>query len=207
MLPEIDMKDGPDKLERSPRRGARRSDAQLICACLSGDAAAWDALLTRYARFIYAIAMRGGLTEDDAADVLQLVSMSLLDHLADLRDADRLAPWIATVTRRHALRVRSRNSRAATPIPVEHASALNGGSVVTEDFDEALMALYEQQLVREAMERLPPKCRELLQLLFSEENLSYADIAERLDMPVGSIGPNRARCLQQLRKALEELGF
>jgi len=201
------MKDGPKNPEKSPRRGARRSDAQLIRACLSGDGTAWDALLTRYARFIYAIALHAGLTEDDAADVLQMVSMSLLDHLADLRNADRLAPWIATVTRRHAMRVRSRNSRAAAPIPVEHASAFNGGVDVTENFDEALMAQYEQQLVQEAIERLPPKCRDLLHLLFSEESLSYADIAERLNMPVGSIGPNRARCLQQLRKALEELGF
>jgi len=191
--------------------GPPRSDALLVQACLDGDADAWDVLLDRYGRLIYSIAMKAGLSPDDAADVLQLVSMSLLDHLADLRDADRLLPWIATTTRRHALHTLRRNRRLTTGMGCMGAD--EGGTAgdvapVPGDLSAGLIALHDQQLVREALSRLTPHCREVLELLFcNDPPASYAEIASRLNVPIGSIGPTRARCLRRLHKVLSDLGF
>lgn len=197
---------GPRPKERFPR-----ADAYLVRACLEGDADAWQMLIERYARLVYSIAMKTGLSADDAADVLQLVSVSLLDHLADLRDTERLLPWISTTARRHALRVLKRNSRVSTGLDWDddQASGVEGrDDVLPDDLSAGLMALWDQQLVREAMARLPIRCRRLLELLFTADPpLSYAETADRLRLAPGSVGPTRARCLDRLRKALEDLGF
>lgn len=183
------------------------TDSQLIEACLAGDAEAWARLLRRYGSLIYSIAYRHGLGRDDAGDVFQLVSIALLDHLTDLRDATKLPGWIATIARRYAADVAARNRRqAARDMRVQPENVQQTWDEATPE--ELLSSLRDQMLVREAMERLPDRCRQLLTLLFSEEeDVSYAEIARRLDMPIGSIGPMRSRCLEQLRRILEEAGF
>lgn len=183
------------------------TDGELIERCLAGDEQAWDHLLRRYGRLIYSVALQNGLTADDAADVFQMVSMTMLTHLAELRDVDRFPAWVATVARRHALHVIERNRRSAGG---ESAQQPNTDVDVAagEDPENLLSSLRDQILVQQAMERLPERCRQLLSLLFSEEaGVSYAEIAERLKMPIGSVGPTRARCLERLRQILEEMGF
>lgn len=200
-----------DPLERNPPPSPPPvpTDAELVAGCLQGDASAWELLLHRYANLVSSIALRSGLSRDDAADVFQLVSMSLLDHIQDLRDAGRLGAWIATTARRHALRIKEREKRQRSSISSEELpQGVEHSSASMDSIDDALIAWRDQQLVQEAMARLSPRCQRLLELLFAEgESVSYADIAERLQMPVGSIGPTRARCLERLRRILEELGF
>lgn len=136
--------------------------------------------------------------------------VTLLDHLRDLRDVSRLMPWIARTTYHHALRVAMRNRRhegmpaslAADPDLEASMADLPG------DLSERITALHEQQIVGEAMALLSPRCRELLTALFlSDSPMSYAEAAQHLDVPVGSIGPTRNRCLQRLRALLDTMDF
>jgi RNA polymerase sigma factor (sigma-70 family) len=198
--------------DQTPSRRRRRqswSDARLIGACLEGDVEAWSELLDRYAGLVYSVALNVGLTNDDAADVLQNVSMIMLDHLSDLRSAERISAWLITVTRREAVRIMKRNAArnaGALPCPIEDA-------VQIEDPDAAnmagrLVALQDQQYVRQAMAKLPPRCRQVIELLFcSDPPATYAEVAAKLGIPTGSVGPTRARCLEKLRKILNDVGF
>lgn len=182
------------------------SDARLIQQCLQGDEDAWDRLLRRYGGLVYSTALRCGLSHDDAADVLQLVSMAMLEHLADLRDTTRLVPWLATTTRRFALQIleRTRRQKGALDTVAQEAEA----SLPAEaDMAQAMLDMRDQQLVREAMELLPERCRRLLTMLFSNDPLPYAEIAKSLGVAIGSLGPTRRRCLDKLRAILEELDF
>jgi len=200
------MNSGQSSSGSAKQDPARLTDGELIEACLGGDEDAWAQLIRRYGSLIYSIAYQYELGRDDAGDVFQLVSISLLEHLEDLRDATKLPAWIATITRRHAANVAARKRRQAgrdVEVAPHDEAAVDDRAV-----EELLSNLRDQMLVREAMERLPERCRELLTLLFSEEeDVAYAEIARRLDMPIGSIGPTRNRCLEQLRRILEEFGF
>lgn len=183
------------------------TDAQLIERCLQGEEEAWGRLLKRYGGLIYSVAYQCGLTHEDAGDVFQLVSVSLLEHLADLRQSASLPAWIATVARRHALHVANRNQRS-TPSGSGADISDFQPDVEAEDMEELLATLRDQILVQEAMEMLPERCRQLLSMLFADDTqTSYNEIAEKLQMPIGSIGPTRARCLERLRRILEQLGF
>ncbi len=188
------------------------ADAELITACLSGEAIAWDALIERYEALIYTTALRLGLTPADAADVFQEVCVLLLHHLSDLRDKSRLAGWLVATTRHEVWRFRrKRGPVLESELMVTEPgldSPLTAAAGTEETPESALLALEDQHLVTLALERLPAHCRRLLALLYgAEHTCSYAEIAQRLQMAAGSIGPTRARCLQHLRKILAELGY
>jgi RNA polymerase sigma factor (sigma-70 family) len=189
--------------------GARLSDRDLVAACLGGDEAAWDALVERCAPLVYAVACRAGLKPEDAADVFQEVCLAVLQHLGDLRDRGCLAGWLATTTRREVWRLRRRRraQRSLSGMTErEQEEALTAHSChASEPPDAALLALAEADRVRRAQERLPARCRSLLALLYgADPTPSYVDVAASLGLPVGSIGPSRARCLQNLKKILDE---
>ncbi len=194
-----------------PRRRPRKSwsDGKLIGACMDGDAEAWSALLARYSGLVYSVALQAGLKKDDAADVFQIVSMILLDHLGDLRSTDRISSWLMTVARREALRILKRNQSGAVPFALDADRDMSPPSVEEpEDLSARLVALQDQQCVREALARLSPRCRTMIEMLFiADPPASYAEVAARLGMSVGSVGPTRARCLARLRKLLDEVGF
>ncbi|MBM3495747.1 MAG: sigma-70 family RNA polymerase sigma factor [Armatimonadetes bacterium] len=203
-------------MRRSRRSRGTRSrkrqlwtDERLIAACLDGDVDAWSELPNRYAGLIYSVALQIGLKNDDASDVLQNVSMVMLDHLADLRCSDRLSSWLITVTRREAVRVMKRNQLRTGESEGAALELLQGaGESMTDDLSDRLVDLQDQQIVREAMERLPERCRRILELLFCQDPpASYAEAAAQLGIPIGSIGPTRARCLDRLRKVLAQMGF
>lgn len=193
------------------RPGRRRlwSDSKLIGACIDGDADAWSELLDRYSGLVYSVALQVGLRQDDASDVVQNVSMIVLDRLGDLRSTDRIASWLITVTRREALRVLRRNQCRSGQMPAGDITEAGAGvDGEPEDMAARLVALQDQQCVREALTRLPPRCREMIEMLFiSDPPASYAEVAAELGMSVGSVGPIRARCLERLRKLLDEVGF
>ncbi|MGA9771337.1 MAG: sigma-70 family RNA polymerase sigma factor [Blastocatellia bacterium] len=186
---------------------AQRGDRELIIACLDGDSTAWETLITRYQRLIYSIPMKSRLSPDDAADIFQSVCLKLYEKLSTLRDHERVSSWLITTTTREVWRVSARNRRDATT---------NSGDEENEDAmsqipstgplaDEQRQALEQQQIVRQSIEALPERCRNLVTMLFYEKDeLSYADIARRMNMPVPSVGPTRARCLEKLKKLLQD---
>lgn len=191
----------------SDRPLVERDDEQLIELCLDGDEAAWEAIVHRYQRLVYSIPLRMGMGEDAASDVFQSVWVRLLEHLAGLKDRGKLASWLITTTTRECWRSSNRSRREAP---------LGEGGDVDDDLPRPEMAdtrplveeeqvqLVEQQRLRQAVGALPDRCRSLVELLYYEEDRpSYEEISRRLGMPVPSIGPTRARCLEKLRKLLE----
>jgi RNA polymerase sigma factor (sigma-70 family) len=184
---------------------ANLADAKLIEACLKGDADAWEKLITRYQRLIYSIPIRAGLSPIDAADIFQTVCLKLLKRLGSIRDHERVASWLITTTTRECWRAIERHKREARPsvYDEEYEREITDRLASSEPLAEEQSLRYEQQqAVREAIYGLDDKCRRLLTLLFYGED-SYQDIARRLKIPLNSMGPTRARCLQKLRKQLE----
>lgn len=197
---------------RSAKASSHRPDHELIAGCLKGDAASWDALIARYAALIYSICLRMGLSQADAEDVFQDVTLILLNHLDTLRDTTRLAGWLALTTKREVWRVQKRRApKLASELgegewEMEGAEGVGTAQAPSPEAD--ILALEEQQVMREGMARLPERCRKLLSLLYgSDDPPAYADIAVQFGLPVGSIGPTRARCLQHLKKLLVELEY
>ena len=184
-----------------------RDDQALITACLEGDARAWEELITRYQRLIYSIPMKARFSPDDAADVFQSVCLKFFEKLSTLRDYERLSSWLITTTTREVWRMSARHRRegvATTPSDEEGQDLLAGLADSAPLADEQRHAFERQEAVRQGVESLPDRCRSLLGMLFYEkEQPSYAEIARRLNMPVPSVGPTRARCLEKLKKILE----
>ncbi len=187
---------------------ATDSDAALINRCKQGDGAAWTTLVNRYQRLVYAIVRRIGLDEHVAADVFQTVFMRLMEHLPRLTQLDRLQAWIVTTAKREALLQRKRGLRNVSMTRADEDDVEGTDWDIVDNaplVDDALAALQEQNLVKNAMQRLDARCRELLTLLYGadDDKIAYEDVAVRLGMPVGSIGPTRARCLGKLRKLVD----
>jgi len=177
------------------------SDAELVRACARGDQQAWEQLVQRYQRLVYSIPRRSGLDEEATADVFQRVFTSLVEHLDRLEQPDRLSAWLVTAAKRETWRASRRLAvtRAALA-PEEHAADVADSEVLAED---EMVRLEEQANLRRAVDRLADRCRELVLLLFyADEPLSYGEIAERIGMAEGSIGPVRGRCLERLRRLL-----
>ncbi len=191
----------------------RATDQGLIAACVGGEAAAWDELIRRYAALIYSTCLRMGVSQADTEDVFQNVCLILLNHLADLRDTAKLSGWLISTTKREAWRVLRRQGATLATDMGEGAWEMESAESVYQTHAGAnpeadVIALTEQQLMREALSRLPDRCRDLLTLLYVTENpLSYQELSAKFSLPIGSIGPTRARCLQNLRKLLQELGY
>jgi len=182
-------------------------DASLVARCRKGDSTAWNALVMRYQRLVYAIVRRMGDDEHAAADVFQTVFSRLLQHLPKLADPSRLQAWIVTTAKREALLQRRRAQRTVSM----HRSNDDGEAAPDwEPADDAdgpeqqLDDLQQLHVVRQALDRMDERCRNLLNLLFtdSDERVPYEEVARRLGLPVGSIGPTRARCLGKLRGLL-----
>jgi RNA polymerase sigma factor (sigma-70 family) len=185
---------------------ARLSDEELVAACRAGDEAAWDALVGRYQRLVYTVPARFGLTPGEVEDVFQTVWLLLLKNLATLRQPDRLAAWLVTTARRECWeRRRGADYQRVTFVA---PGSLAAESWVDEQNSEDVAADYEEyRTLHDALAQLDEPCRRLLASLYSDTNdHSYADIAARLSIPIGSIGPTRARCLKKLKQIMEESG-
>ncbi len=177
-----------------------RNDAvitDLVGRARNGDKRAWDALVGRYAPLIWSICRRYELRGADAEDVGQSVWLHLVDQLDRVRDPAALPGWLATTARRECIRVlrAAGGPHDAGPLPNENTS---DGTAATAD--EELLAAERHAAVREALMGLPPCCQRLIALLIEDPPLPYVEISARLDVPVGSIGPSRRRCLDKLRR-------
>jgi RNA polymerase sigma factor (sigma-70 family) len=180
-------------------------DARLVERCLQGDERAWHVLVERYKNLVYSIPLKYGAPHHDAADIFQSVWLDLFNDLARLRDAGALQSWLIRVTTRKCYHwKRERDAAGAEMDEGEIEERPEEGRMPPE----MLAEVEREQVVREAMEELPPRCREMIQLLFFEQPpLRYAEVAQRLGLAAGSIGFIRGRCLKRLKHILEERGF
>ena len=180
-------------------------DASLVQHCLRGDGAAWAALVQRYQRLVYAIVRRVGLDEHAAADVFQTVFERLVQQLPRIADPSRLQAWIVTTTKREALLQRQRGQRNVSMTRADESLEEGSEWDMADEApiaEEALAELQQLNQLRTALDRLDARCRDLLLLLFRDEDdkLSYDEVARRMSTTVGSIGPTRSRCLDKLRR-------
>jgi len=176
---------------------ADQSVEQLLTAAAHGDRGAWEGLVDRYGRLVWAVVRSFGFDGPTAADVSQTVWLRLIEHCAAIRDPERLPGWLATTARREAIRVLGLQRRQQ-PSDI----ALDTADRSSPLPDEVLL---EDELSREvysAFQHMSPACQRLLRLLTAEPRLDYATIARMIERPVGSIGPTRARCLDHLRQLL-----
>lgn len=172
------------------------TDRDLIQSCRAGDAGAWERLLNKYERLIFSISLNHGLTTEDAADVTQITFTILLQNLNTLPDEIRLASWLATVARRHTWRLLARNRREAVN-PDEDLAGNEALGGIVDDVERWELI----EWLNHGLSLLDERCRRLLlALYFDAEQPSYAQVAEHLKLPIGSLGPTRARCLEQMRR-------
>lgn len=185
-------------MSQTDRNELLQTDDDLIRACHAGDARAWERLLDKYERLVFSVSLNYGLTTEDAADVTQITFTILLQNLDTLPAGIRLAPWLATVARRHTWRLLSRSRRESVNQEDDLAGneTLGGTIDPTERWELAEWLNY-------GLNTLDERCRQLLlALYFDGEQPSYAQVADSLNIPVGSIGPTRARCLERMRQSL-----
>ncbi len=168
------------------------TDAQLVSRCRTGEPAAWNELVERFSRYVYAIAVRVyRLSEHDAEDVFQDVFARTYERLDSLRDDTAIRPWLAQLTRNACVdRLRSGGR--------EHPAELQD----EEDVDNALERLDEALDVHDGLRALTGDCREILDRFFAADE-SYRTIGEALDLPAGTIASRISRCLGKLRMHLE----
>jgi RNA polymerase sigma factor (sigma-70 family) len=183
----------PDPTESSMQPHAR----SLLAAAAAGDERAWDELLDRFGSMIWAVARAHRLCDADAADVTQATWTALLTHLDQVKDPDRVGAWLATTARRECLRLLGQ-ARSIVPYGDELPEAEEHQPHAAEglEIDERDAALWL------SFRRLRDSDQALLRLLMADPAPSYEEIAAALDIPVGSIGPTRARALERLRREL-----
>lgn len=187
-------------------------DVTLVQQCVRGESAAWSRLIDRYAPLVDTVARRAGLDRHGAADVLQTVFARLFEHLPRIDHPQRLQAWIVTASKRESWLQCRRGRRTVSMTPSgdwserEPIWELVDRTAIAED---ALSQRQQIDQLRAGLCLLDGRCRDLLELLFprDDEPLTYAEIARRLDAPVGSIGPTRSRCLDKLRRTLEEMAM
>lgn len=180
------------------------SDATLVKRCLSGQEAAWSLLIDKYKALIYSIPVKYGLPPQEAADIFQGTCMELLARLPELKEPRALPKWLMQVAhhkcyhwKRQQQRIVSRDGETELPEPE------------TPPIAEALVRqTQEEQMLREAIANLSPRCQKLVKMLFFETPARpYNEIARELNLAVGSIGLTRQKCIERLRKHLDEMGF
>lgn len=172
--------------------------AGLVAAAAQGDQGAWTEIVARYTRLVWAVTRAHRLGPADAADVTQTVWLRLVEHLGRLREPEHLGGWLTTTTRHECLRVLRRSGRE---LPDTEVGADVPGDP-TDSPEWLLLSAESRRLVWLALGRLTPRCQSLLRALSAAPEASYADVSAALEIPIGSIGPTRARCLQHLRQQL-----
>ena len=170
------------------------TDAELVARCRTGDQGAWNELVERFSRYVYAIAVQAfRLPQHDAEDVFQEVFARVYEHLDRLRSDDALRPWIAQLTRRLCIDRLRASGRETTADPE---------TLEPREADETLAQLDEAMTLRAGLDEVGEACRDILDRFFCRDE-SYRAIGEALELPPGTIASRISRCLTKLRAVLE----
>lgn len=178
----------------------------LVRAAAAGDGAAWKAIVEQFSGLVWAVTRGYRLVPADAADVVQTTWLRLAEHLDRLSSPERVGAWLATTARRESLRITRVGART---VPVDDTTLVGLGHADHQTPEQAVLdaeqARLDSQRARQvwrAFRELSARCQQLLRVLMATPPPSYAEVAAALGMPVGSIGPSRARCLDRLRQML-----
>jgi RNA polymerase sigma factor (sigma-70 family) len=177
--------------------------AALVADAAAGSQQAWDGLVARYNRLVWAVARSFRLAEPDAADVVQTTWLRLVEHLGAVQQPERLGSWLGTTARREALRVAKARGEAVNRQTHELTVVPDGAPSIEESL---LMRERDAELYR-AVLQLSDRCQQLLRVLSASPPPRYETVSEALGLPVGSIGPTRGRCLDKLRRVLSDQGW
>ena len=198
----------PVKVARKPRLESEissRSDADLVAGCLDGKQEAWSDLLDKYKNLIFSIPMRYGFSREEAADIFQAVCLELIQQLGKVREPNALPKWLIQVTSHKCFHAKRQNQRLVYTDDEENSIP---EASVPASAERNIRELEEERLLREAMNELSPRCQQLVGMLFFEESKRpYQQVAKSLGLATGSIGLLRQKCLDRLRKSLDNLGF
>jgi RNA polymerase sigma factor (sigma-70 family) len=175
--------------------------AKLLASAADGDQNAWNALVERYNSLLWSVARAFRLDTEDASDAVQCTWLKLVEHLDGIADPERLPGWLATTVRRECLQVLRRAKRARTSADSELLADLADPA---PPVDHGVLLAERDAALWRAFSTLGEQCQRLLRVLMAASPPAYAEVADALDMPIGSIGPTRQRCLAHLRKAATE---
>lgn len=177
---------------------------QLVRAAARGERESWEALVGRYTNLLWSIARAHRLSTADAADVVQTTWLRFVEHLDSIQDPARAGSWLATTARRECLRTIRRRARSVSVDDERFFEPL--GTATDLPGDQLLLGERDAQLWR-AVDQLDSHCRQLLRVLMTDPKPAYEEVSAALNMPVGSIGPTRGRCLEKLRKLVTRVGI
>jgi RNA polymerase sigma factor (sigma-70 family) len=181
-----------------------RDDAALVARCRRGEQAAWNELVDRYQRLIYAIPRRAGLTDEQAADVFQEVFVTLVEKLDAIEQPERIRSWIVTTAKFKTWAViRGRKGHYSPATDEELENELNSIPDAAPLSDDQFIELEEQHLIRVAVNQLDERCREIVSMIYLQDTAaSYAEVAAQIGVGETSISPLRTRCLKKLQKLI-----
>jgi RNA polymerase sigma factor (sigma-70 family) len=182
---------------------APREITRLVQAAAAGDRDAWGALVGRYIGLVWSVARGFRLTDADAADVVQTTWLRLVEQLGRIRNPEAVGAWLATTARHEALRILGR-ARRTVPTDSDRLPELRDADA-SPGVDDALLRNERDALLWAAFEQLSEGCQTLLRVLVSDPPPSYEEVSAALDMPIGSIGPTRGRCIERLRTLMAHM--
>lgn len=201
---------GETSLKKLPVRfsaqGLANTDAELIIACQRGDEAAWNELVNRYQRLIFTVPRRAGLSEEQSADILQEVFLTLFEKLDEIEQPEKIRSWFVTTAKFKtwgAVRGEKGFHLSGTEEEIE-AEMMNlpDSSPLA---DAVLIELEEQHLIRTALRELEERCQKILSMIYLRDSpATYAEVAREIGVGETSISPLRTRCLKKLAKILEK---
>jgi len=195
---------------REPMNSARadnsaaKSDSRLIQECLEGSEEAWMALIDRYKNLIFSIAVRQGLDRQDMVDVFQSVVTDVLTELPRLREPQAFQAWLIRITTHRCFKWKRQGRREVRPENWDEDDwPAEAGAQ-----DDSIHQAQSEQVLRQSLGQLSEQCRELIKMLFYEVPARpYREVAEALDLSIGSIGFTRRKCLDRLRTLLDRAGY
>lgn len=182
-----------------------KSASALFHSAADGDQSAWDAIVERFQGLVWATVRGFRLNGADSADVVQTTWLKLVENLDRIHDPERVGAWLATTARRECLRqLRS----AGRVIPTDDDADLDRATTEPQpELDTELLRGERDSALWRAFSRISQRCQQLLRVLTADPPPSYEDVSLSFDMPVGSIGPTRQRCLDRLRAELAVEGI
>jgi RNA polymerase sigma factor (sigma-70 family) len=191
------------KLERESQ--LQWSDERMVSECLKGNQEAWSALIGKYKNLIYSVPIKLRMY-DDAADIFQSVCVDLLTGLPQLREPRALPKWIMQASYHKCLQYQNKAEKTSQLANQEGEDLLIASD---QPLPERMLAdLEKEQMVRDSIAQLSPRCGQMVRMLFFENPpRAYQQVARELGIATGSIGFIRGRCLQKLKKQLEKLEF